>query len=336
MTPSEEDLIKKERLLGDHLVAVLKGIDRDVTAIKNLSKETSSFFESLIKLDEIKKQEFLQYRIDFKKFFLAKIQQSEDHRQQLVFIYEQLSDLQIKIEDAKANNEPFKKDCYQNVLENVVLPFKSQLIEVVRLENEVGPLKKVEGVTVVDCNEAVEESFPTHNPITKKDSHEEEIFIPLTIEDKPLETQTGKPLNNADYIAAGRKFTWSDDRIPDLIPIFLQEREKIFDYQLRLAQDFFKNARCNGKIVFNGNANILITILYDLISNGYLKVSTDFLAERIELAFVRKEDTTHALISKNSAKAGLKPTNVSRRLKAGAINCPNIITWLQKKLVNQL
>lgn len=335
MTSSKEEFIKKERLLGDHLNAVLKGIESDVTAIKNLGKETSSFFESLVKLDEIKKKEFLQYRIDFKKFFLAQIQQSEDHRQQLVFIYEQLSDLQLKIEDAKAHNEPFKKDCYQNILDNIVLPFKSQLIELVRLENKVGPLKKVEEVTVADCNEVVKESFPAHNPIIKKDSQEKEIFIPLVIKDKPLQTQTGKPLNNADYIAAGRKFTWNDDRIPDLIVVFLQERKRIFDYQLRLAQDFFKNTRCNGKIVFDGNANILITILYDLVSNGYLKVSADFLAERLELAFVKKVDTSHPLISKNSAKAGLKPTNVSRRLKPGAINYPDILKWLQEKLVVQ-
>jgi len=333
MTPEEEKLEKMKERMGEYFTTSQKKLREDLAAIDDMSKAVGNFFDAFYKLDQIKRKEFLSIRAHYRKTFLEQIQQRPDYRSQLEYVSVQFTDLKLKIGDHR-----FNQQMYENFLNDIVLPFKVELIDMVRLENEVGKLIKDEPAIppVVNASAKTSETQTTQKEtepeIVLPKKEPDQVFIPINIIDKPLETKTGKPMTNANHIATGRKFIWSDDRIPDLIGDFLLEHGCIFDYQIQTVKDFFRTTKCNSKIVFAGNANRLTTLLYELILAGYLKVSIDFLAERIEIIFIRKGDSTHALIAKKSVKADLKPTNITRRLKEGAPDHLNILAHLREKL----
>ncbi len=171
------------------------------------------------------------------------------------------------------------------------------------------------------------------NDVTQEDSTEiGETHTPVAIEDKPLLTITGKPMNNEAYIQGRRKFIWADKRVPDLVAEYFLSNKYIFDYQLKDFQEFLQKTKCSHKIVFDGNGNIIATVFFKLISEGYLKTSKDFLAERIEAIFVRKDETLRALIKKNTFKSSLRPGSILKRIKPGVRNYPDIVAYLSEKL----
>jgi hypothetical protein len=355
MTPEEERLKKMRENLSDYFTASRKKLDEDLAAIDDMSKAVGDFFSAFSQLNEIKKKEFFSYRAKYREYFLYHIHEKKDSRAQLTFVYEQITDLNLKIADSKAEDHRHHLQCYENVLNDIVLPFKSQLLEIVRLENEVGQLKKEETPPFVVEVKRTEQDIPV-NEITQKVAdvplHETtealtekmvftnseqpkdfaEIFIPITLKDKPLETKNGAPLNNPEHIAGGRKFSWSDDRIPDLIGDFLLEKKCIFDYQLKAVQEFFRTSKSDRKIVFDGNANQLTTMLYDLKIAKYMAIFNDSLGEIIEAVFVKKGNTMQALIAQKSLVADTKRGSTQRRIKAGSPYYLDILSFLKEKL----
>lgn len=357
MSTSEEELDRRKKQLYKYVIASNQEFDKKLQALDNLSAATGNIFDALHKLGKMKEKEMLDYRLRYQKFFLEQLNPRKDYRSQLDFVSEQIKDLRLKIADAKANRHEHYQKIYEDTLHDVVLPFKTDLIEMIRLENEVGKLRQEtasqavievhQSVEAIPVKKAVEEmgKIPTleiiHDVILKKkDALEykeekkelDEIVIPVTIEEKPLTTKTGKSLNNLGYISNGRKFNFKDERIPDLIGDFLLEQGCIFDYQLKIVQNFFRTSKCDRKIIFDGNANQLTTILYDLKGEKYTTIFNDHLGKLIEAFFVKKENTMQALISRKSLVADLKRGNVSRRTKPGSSHHLDIVSYLREKL----
>jgi hypothetical protein len=357
MSPKEEELERRKQLLGDYIIASNKELNERLQAFKEVSKSVGDFFDSLYKLGQINEKEMLDFRDRYQKFFLYWLGEKKDYRSQLDFVFEQIVDLKLKIANAKANRHEHHKNIYEGTLNDIVLPYEAELLDIIRLEHEVGKLKQEEvPPIVVKASKPVEDipaeetievqtNIPapdTTEAVIKEDapksleqpieSEVEEIHIPVTLEDKPLKTKTGKPLNNPEHIAAGRKFKWSDDRIPDLIGDFLLEHGCIFDYHLKAVKDFFRTTKCDRKIVFDGNANQLTTLLYDLKAAKHMVIFDDFLGDRIEAVFGKKTDTTRPLILKKSLLADIKKSSIARRVKAGSRHHLDILTYLSEKL----
>jgi hypothetical protein len=357
MSPKEEELEKRKTLLENYIIASHKEYKQKLQASRELSKSVGDFFDSLYKLGQINEKEMLDYRARYKEYFLYWLGEKKDYRLKLEFVFEQIMDLNSKIANAKANRHEHHKNIFEGTLNDFVLPYKAVLLDIVRLEHEVGELKQEEvppivvkaGKPVEDIpaeeTKEVQTNIPvpeTTEAVIKEDaaksleqpieSEVEEIHIPVTLEDKPLKTKTGKLLNNPEHIAAGRKFKWSDDRIPDLVGDFLLEHGCIFDYQLKSVQDFFRTTKCDRKIVFDGNANQLTTLLYDLKAAKYMVIFDDFLGERIEAVFGKKTDTTRPLILKTSLVSDFRPGNVNRRTKVSSPKHLDILTYLSEKL----
>ena len=326
MSPKEEELERRKKLLGDYILASHKELDEKLQAINDLSVSLGNFFGALHKLGESNEKLMLDYRAVYQKFFLDQLEVKKDYRSQLEFISEQIRDLHLKIAEAKATRHELYQKIYEDTLRDVVLPFKVELMDMVRLENEVGKLKKeVASPAVVEFHQTHE--YPVNQiihgtkniPVSEttearmeedvlkefeQPKESEEIVIPVTLTDKPLETKSGKKLNNEEYIAGIRKFIWTDERIPGLIGDFLLGRKCIPESQHKTVQEFFKTGRSNSKIVFNGKANQLTTMFYELRKKKYLKVSIEFLGERIEAVFIRKGYPDKPFIKKSSLKSG--------------------------------
>lgn len=358
MSPKEEELERRKQLLWDSIIASNKELNERLQAFKEVSKSVGNIFDSLHKLGQINEKEMLDFRDRYQKFFLYWLAEKKDYRSQLDFVFEQIVDLKLKIANANAQRHEHHKNIYEGTLNDIVLPYKAELVDIVRLEHEVGKLKQEEvPPIVVKASKPVEDipaeetievqtNIPTPDtteavikedaPISLEQPKEpEEIHIPVTLEDKPLKTKTGKLLNNPEHIAAGRKFKWSDDRIPDLIGDFLLEHGCIFDYQLKSVQDFFRTTKCDRKIIFEGNANQLTTLLYDLKTAKHMVIFDDFLGERIEAVFGKKTDTTRPLILKTSLVSDFRPGNVNRRTKVSSPKHLDILTYLREKLKAQ-
>lgn len=358
MSPKEEELERRKQLLGDYIITSFKELNERSQAFNEVSKSVGNIFDSLYKLGQLNEKEMLDYRDRYKEYFLYWLSEKKDHRLKLDFVFEQIMDLNSKIANAKANRHEHHKNIYEGTLNDFVLPYKAVLLDIVRLEHEVGKLKQEEVPPIVvkaskpvedipaEETKKVQTNIPapdTTETVIKEDAptnleqpiKPEEIHIPVTLEDKPLKTKTGKLLNNPQHIAAGRKFKWSDDRIPDLIGDFLLEHGCIFDYQLKSVQDFFRTTKCDRKIIFEGNANQLTTLLYDLKTAKHMVIFDNFLSERIEAVFGKKTDTTRPLILKKSLLADIKKSSVARRVKAGSRHYLDILTYLSEKLKPQ-
>ena len=356
MSPKEEELERRKKLLGDYIIASRKELDEKLRGIDDASKSAGKIFDALYKLGQSNEKEMQEYRSIYQKSFLDRLDEKKEYRSQLAFVSEQIRDLNLKIAEAKAARHPRYQKIYEDTLKDVVFPFKVELTDMVRLENEVGKLNERKFYTGTDMIPVFEAEIPRNeNPKRIKPSESEipengngiilarqedrvetkepeEIFIPITLTDKPLNTKNGKLLNNPKHIAGGRKFRWTDDRIPDLIGDFLLEHGCIFDYQLKVVQEFFRASKSDRKIVFDGNANQLTTMLYDLKTAKHMAVFVDFLGERIEAVFVRKGDTMRVLIVQKTLVSDFRPGNVGRRTKVSSPYYLDILTYLAEKL----
>ena len=355
MSPKEEELEKRKKLLGDYVIASRKELDAKLKAINEVSESFGNFLGALHQLGQNNEKEMLEYRSFYQKYFLDELNKKGDYRLQLEFVFQQIKDLSLKIAETKAHRHERYQKIYEDTLNDIVRPFKIELLEMVRLENEVGKLRKVETPPMVNEVKQTEKDIPIKDIIEEnknvpapentefvimsevpkeleQSKIHEQINIPITLTDKPLKTKSGKLLNNPKHIGEGRKFSWKDKLIPDLIGDFLLENHCIFDYQLKVVQEFFRVSKSDRKIVFDGNANQLTTMLYDLRSEKYMSIFNDSLGRLIESVFVKKENTTQALITQKSLVSDFKPGNNSRRIKAGSPYYLDILTYLSENL----
>jgi|GEM_PF-6042058 len=352
MNEQEKKLPKQDKLIIQFDTSGLKVAEKKIALISGISEIFGNLTTSLHQHGEYYEKQTHQKSLEFHNNFHDELQRKTSNREKLTFTCNEINRLNKKIAEAKIQGDRLNEKLFHGILHNVVLPFKNQLQDKVRLDNEVGPLSTYEmsghGIevdpSIVNKLPGAEKPYtagiPDAEPILnqvapydwKEPQPAAEINIPVTLKDKPLKTFSGKPLNNSKHIKEGRRFIWKDDRIPDLLAQFLLEKECIFDYQLEVVAKFFRTTKCDRKIVFHGNANQLTSILYDLKQAKYTSIFNLHLGEVIESIFVKKDNTFQALITKKSLIADLKPGNITRRVKAGSPQYLDILSYLSEKL----
>jgi hypothetical protein len=333
MHPKEEELERRKKSFSNYVVFSSKELDDKLKATDKTSQAFGDMMDAFQKLSQSNEKGMLEYRDNYKRFFLDGLKERKDYRSQYEFVFEQVRDLRLKISDAKAARHERYQKRYEDTLNDVVLPVMNDLQDMIRLENEVGKLREI-SVPPLEKDDASD----NHPEVSSKDKPPVieigEILIPVSLEEKPLTTKSGKPLNNPKHIEAGRKFRFEDERIPDLIGDFLLEKGCIFDFQLQTVKDFFRTSRSDRKIIFHGKANQLTTILYDLKNEKYTHIFSNHLGELIEAIFVTKDNTQKALITVKSLIADLRPGNVQRRTKSGSPYHLDILSYLREKMQN--
>lgn len=241
----------------------------------------------------------------------------------LKVILEQTVDIQAKITKHKRKGETHYQSIYESILSDIIKPREEVLSKLVELEAVKGMFSEV--VPLASAGQGVTE------PLNANTSNAENVV--QDVEEKPLLSRTGQPLNNGAYINSIRKLKWSDERIPEWIAEYMLQQNLIKEGQLTQVQSFLSTRRCSIKILWYAKANVLTTIFYELIRNSLLEVSKTFIAEKIEREFVSSNDSLKPLIAKASIMADLKPINITRRVSKDAYNYPDIISYLQTKLL---
>ncbi len=241
----------------------------------------------------------------------------------LKVILEETADIKTIINKHKRKGETHYQSIYESILSDIIQPREELLLELAKLEAIKGGFNEV--VPVVLTEQKVTEALNA-NTGNAEDVVED-------IEDKPLLTRTGNLMNNAAFIGSIRKFKWSDERIPDWIAEYMLNQSFVREGQATQLKTFLSSGKSTVKILWGSKANVLTTIFYELIINSFLTASKTFIAEKIERVFVSSSDSLKPLISRTSIMEDLKPTNTKRRVHKEARHYPDVINYLEAKIL---
>lgn len=289
--------------------------------MKKMKDQIFALIESNQRLAKTYQEDIRRYL----KWFMDQLDASTELAAKLRFVVITENEVFAMKQEAVGNLDYFNIKHYQNLLDNIITPWKTQLRNSLLLEKELAeytPPTKI--VQMEPAPEIMQKAIPI------KEIEPIKVPVELTHSTPLSELNIEKPKQIETY----RKFDWSETRIPELLTDYFFEQKCIFDEDKKLMLVFLRTGHSTAHIRWRKKGNLLTTAFFDLKRKGYLQIRQDYLAERIEKNIFSSSDTLKPIGTKGTIIASFSPgpKSVKKRAHQDDPDYLDVINYLKNKL----